>query len=307
MLVVPGYLEPPVIQPTFEQILRFPVIRYYEEAFRKATGVPLAVVPPEEPARRRAMGSCENPFCSLSAGTVAGCAACLEVQVRAQRGVTRQSGPKQVNCFAGLTDVAVPVVVRGRHLVTLMSGQVFRRQPTERDFEMVLKLIGAGQDRPWEARLRKSYYDTPVVNAERFEAIIQLLTVFAQYLADYIDDHAMAFVSEEPPAVASAKRFVQEHVDEPIVLARVVEHVKVSRFYFCKLFKKATGMTLTEYVTRVRLEKAKTLLGDPGLRISEVVFASGFGSIPRFNSVFKRHLGMAPTAYRVSLRSQLPA
>ncbi|MBU6402667.1 MAG: helix-turn-helix transcriptional regulator, partial [Verrucomicrobia bacterium] len=82
--------------------------------------------------------------------------------------------------------------------------------------------------------------------------------------------------------------------------------VSVSRFYFCKLFKKATGMTLTEYVARVRIEKAKTLLVDPSLRISEVVFAAGFGSIPRFNSVFKRYVGMPPTEYRAALRSQLP-
>jgi two-component system response regulator YesN len=65
-------------------------------------------------------------------------------------------------------------------------------------------------------------------------------------------------------------------------------------------------MTLTEYVMRVRLEKAKTLLVDPGLRISEIVFAVGFGSIPRFNSVFKQQMGMAPTDYRAELRAKLP-
>jgi AraC-like DNA-binding protein len=293
-----------VTKPTFEQIARFPVIRFYEDAFQKATGVPLAVVPPAETERRRAMGRSENPFCSLAAGTAVGCGECMEARARALRGVSRQSRPFQVNCYAGLTEVAVPVVVRGHHLATLMSGQVMRREATQRDFEIVLKLIGAGRDRAWEARLHKAYFDTPVVNAERFEAIIQLLGVFAQYLADFIDEHAIAFSSDDPPAVTSAKRFVHEHVDEPIALESVVGHVRLSRFYFCKLFKKATGMTLTEYVTRVRLERAKTLLGDPALRISEVVFASGFGSIPRFNSVFKRHLGMAPTAYRESLRSR---
>jgi len=293
-----------VNHPTFEQIARFPIIRHYEDAFRKATGVPLAVVPPDEPAQRRVLGSIENPFCAIFASTAVGCAACLGTQSRAQRGVTSLTGPKQVNCLAGLTDVAVPVVVRGRHLATLMGGQVLRREPTQRDFAMVLKLIGAGQDQAWEARLRRAYFETPVVNAERFEAMIQLLSMFAQYLADYIDGHAIAFSSDDPRAVTSAKRFVQEHVDGPITLAGVVGHVGVSRFYFCKLFKRATGMTLTEYVTRVRLERAKTLLGDPALRISEVVFASGFGSIPRFNSVFKRHLGMAPTAYRETLRSR---
>jgi AraC-like DNA-binding protein/ligand-binding sensor protein len=295
-----------VKEPAFEQIVRLPIIRYYEDAFRKATGVPLAVVPPGEPAVRHSFGQCENGFCALATATPAGCAACLEVQVRARRGVALQGRPKQVNCFAGLTDVAVPVVVRGRHVATLMSGQVFRREPTQRDFGIVLNLLAAGRDREWEAKLRKAYFGTPVVTAERFEAIIQLLGVFAQYLVDYIDRHAMEAAANEPAAVANAKRYVQARVDEPITLAQVVEHVRVSRFYFCKLFKRATGMTLTEYVTRIRIEKAKTLLVDPSLRISEVVYASGFGSIPRFNSVFKRHMGMAPTAYRLALHSQLP-
>jgi len=296
-----------VNEPAFQDIARFPVIRYYEDAFRKATGVPLVVVPPEESTRRRSFGRWENEFCALAAGSAAGCVACLEGQARARRGVARQRGPQQINCFAGLTDVAVPVILRGRHVATLMSGQVFRREPTQRDFAMILKILAVGQDREWEARLRKAYFNTPVVTADRFEAIIQLLKMFAQYLADYADRHAIAHSTDEPAAVSSAKQFVQARVVEPITLAQVVAHVQVSRFYFCKLFKRATGMTLTEYVTRVRLEKAKTLLVDPSLRISEIVFASGFGSIPRFNSAFKQHLGMAPTAYRAALRSQLPA
>jgi AraC-like DNA-binding protein len=106
--------------------------------------------------------------------------------------------------------------------------------------------------------------------------------------------------------VANAKQFVQTHVEEPITLAQVVRHVNVSRFYFCKLFKKVTGMTLTEYVSRVRIERAKTLLVDPSLRITEIVYSAGFGSIPQFNSVFKRIVGMPPTEYRETLRSQLP-
>ena len=115
--------------------------------------------------------------------------------------------------------------------------------------------------------------------------------------------NAIASSADEPTAVASAKQFVQSHAAETITLAQVVKHVNVSRFYFCKLFKKATGMTLTDYISRVRVEKAKTLLGDPSRRISEVVFASGFGSVPRFNTVFKRQVGMPPTEYRASLRS----
>ena len=198
------------------------------------------------------------------------------------------------------------LVIGGQHVATLMSGQVFRRQPTERDFLMVVKMLKGGQNSDWEKKVRKTYFETPVVTADRFQAIIHLLSVFAQYLADYAGRHAIASSDNEPVPVSSAKQFVQSHVEEPITLTQVVEHVNVSRFYFCKLFKKATGMTLTEYVSRVRVEKAKTLLIDPSLRISEVVYAAGFGSIPRFNSVFKRYVGMPPTEYRATVRSQLP-
>ncbi len=290
----------------YTNIARLPVIRYYEEAFRKATGVVLKVVPPEEPKQRRSFGEAENQFCALATGTATGCAACLEAEMRAHRGVARQRGPQQVNCFAGLTDVAVPVMLNGQHVATLMSGQVFRREPTQRDFAMILKMLAPGQSKDWEARLRQSYFGTPVVDAARFEAIIQLLNVFAQFLSDYASRQTIAAADHEPPAVASAKEYIQAHVDEPIALAQVVAHVRVSRFYFCKLFKRATGMTLTEYVTRVRLEKAKTLLVDPALRVSEIVYAAGFGSIPRFNSVFKRYVGMTPTDYRAAQRAPFP-
>jgi AraC-like DNA-binding protein len=241
------------------------------------------------------------------ASAPAGCVACLETEARAQTSAAKKLVPHQIHCYAGLTVVAVPVVSGGNHVATLMSGQVFRREPTQRDFNMVVKMLGGGLTGDWEKKARKAYFETPVITADRFQAIVQLLNVFAQYLADFATRHAIACSEAEPNAVASAKQFVQSHVEEPITLAQVVQHVHVSRFYFCKLFKKATGMTLTEYVSRVRVEKAKTLLVDPSLRISEVVYAAGFGSIPRFNSVFKRYVGMPPTEYRATLRTPMLA
>ena len=286
--------------------MRLPVVQYYETAFRKATGVSLKVVPPDGNQQRRNFGPAENPFCGLVASTPGGCVACLETEARAQTSAARKLAPQQIHCYAGLTVVAVPVVTGGNHVATLMSGQVFRREPTQRDFNMVVKMLGGGLTGDWEKKARNAYFETPVITADRFQAIVQLLNVFAQYLADFASRHAIACSEVEPNAVASAKQFVQSHVEETITLAQVVQHVHVSRFYFCKLFKKATGMTLTEYVSRVRVEKAKTLLVDPSLRVSEVVYAAGFGSIPRFNSVFKRYVGMPPTEYRATLRSPLP-
>ncbi len=290
----------------YGDLARLPVVSFYETAFRKATGVSLRVIPPdcdpEQDIRPRG-----NAFCEQVADTPGGCAACQDAEQRAQRGAAAKLTTRQIYCYAGLTVVAAPVIVAAHHAATLLSGQVFRREPTERDFEMVLKMLGGGLSSDWIKKTRKAYFETPVLTAERFQAAVQLLEVFAQYLADVASRQAIACAETDPAPVAHAKEFVQSHVEDSISLDQVVRHVNVSRFYFCKLFKKATGLTLTEYVARVRIEKAKTLLSDPNSRISEVVFASGFGSIPRFNSVFKQHVGMPPSEYRAALRSGGPA
>jgi len=288
----------------FEDLARLPVVGHYETAFRKATGVTLKLVPPGGSESIRNFGAAENPFCALAASTPAGCALCAEAEMRVRRVAARKLSSHQIYCYAGLTVMAAPVLVAGQHVATLLSGKVFRREPTERDFLMVEKMLEGGPGSDWVKRARKAYFETPVLNAERFQAAVRLLEVFTQFLAEVASRQALARADTEPEAVANAKDFVQSHVEEAITLSQVVQHVKVSRFYFCKLFKKATGMTLTEYVARVRIEKAKALLSDPSRRVSEVVFDAGFGSIPHFNSLFKRHVGMPPTAYRAALRSQ---
>jgi AraC-like DNA-binding protein/ligand-binding sensor protein len=290
---------------TFDDLVRLPVARDYEAAFRKATGVSLMIVPADGTRQRGPFGGGQNPFCALVSQTPEGCKACVETEsVALQRAALKQT-PQQIYCYAGLTVVAVPVLIGGQHVATLLSGQVLRREPTQRDFAMVAKMLGDGLSAEAEKKARQAYFATPVVTAERFQAIVELLTVFAQQLAESATRHVMAWSSDEPRPVALAKEFVQAHAEEELTLAQVAQRAHVSGYYFCKLFKKTTGMTLTEYIARVRIEKAKTMLLDPLARISEIGYAAGFGSIPQFNNLFKRYVGMAPSQYRSGARTEL--
>jgi AraC-like DNA-binding protein len=67
------------------------------------------------------------------------------------------------------------------------------------------------------------------------------------------------------------------------------------------MFKKATGMTFTDYLGRVRVEKAKNLLLNPHLRVSEIAYAVGFQSLTHFNRVFRALTGQSPTDFREKL------
>jgi AraC-like DNA-binding protein len=83
----------------------------------------------------------------------------------------------------------------------------------------------------------------------------------------------------------------------------VARTLNVSTFYFCKMFKKATGLTFTDYLARTRIERAKNLLLNPNVRVSEVAYDCGFISLTHFNRIFKRVEGKSPTNYRRTLRS----
>jgi YesN/AraC family two-component response regulator len=101
--------------------------------------------------------------------------------------------------------------------------------------------------------------------------------------------------------ITKARRYIEEHHSEELSLSQVAQAVHTSVFYFCKLFRKVTGVTFTEFVSRTRVEKAKNLLLNPNLRVSEIAFEVGFQSLTHFNRVFKKIVGESPTEYRSHL------
>jgi AraC-like DNA-binding protein len=122
--------------------------------------------------------------------------------------------------------------------------------------------------------------------------------VFAELLSIKSNQIAVTQTHAEPPVITRAKNFIMEKHTEAISLNQVAKEVHVSSFYLCKLFRKATGMTFTEFVCRTRMEAAKNLLLNPNLRVSEIVYEVGFQSLTHFNRVFKKMMGESPTCYR---------
>jgi AraC-like DNA-binding protein len=132
---------------------------------------------------------------------------------------------------------------------------------------------------------------------------VRLLTIFAQHLSLVSNQLLIERANSEPVAITRAKQFIQEHQADEISLSDVARAVNTSTFYFCKLFKRTTGLNFTEYLSRVRVEKAKNLLLNPNLRVSEVAFEVGFQSLTHFNRVFRKIAGESPTDYRHGLHS----
>jgi len=275
------------------------VYQEYERAFNVLTGLPVSLQPLETWQLPHHGKRNENPFCALISQKSRACAACLQVWEQLCEKAAVE--PKTVSCPAGLLDTAVPVRLGDRLIGYLQTGQLLDKPPTQRQFERAAKLVaGWGVDTDRES-LRKAFYATKVVNAKQHEAIVRLLMIFAQHLAMMGNQIFIQQKNAEPPIIKRAKEYIEEHHTEEVSLARAAKAVNMSTFYFCKMFKKVTGINFTDYLSRVRIEKAKNLLLNPNLRVSEIAFEVGFQSLTHFNRVFKKLLGQSPTEYRAQV------
>ena len=275
------------------------VYREYERAFSDMTGLPMALQPVETWQLPHHGKRNENPFCALMSQKSRACAACLQVQERLCAKATTE--PQTVTCPAGLCDTAVPVRLSDRLIGFLQIGQLFRKKPSEAQFERTAGLMEKWGLEVNRDTLRKAYFAGKVVSQKQHESAVKLLTIFAQHLAILSNQVFIQQENAEPPVIKRAREYIHEHQAEELSLDQVAKAVNMSTFYFCKMFKKVAGINFTDYVARVRIEKSKNLLLNPNLRVSEIAFEVGFQSLTHFNRVFKKLLGQSPTDYRAQL------
>lgn len=98
--------------------------------------------------------------------------------------------------------------------------------------------------------------------------------------------------------VSLSKEYLRDNIDCAITLDTISKNVGVSKYYLHRLFTEITGSTPLEYLTHVRLEKAKEQLENSSDSILGIAIACGFDSTSYFSKVFKRHLGLSPSQYR---------
>jgi len=271
----------------------------YERAYTETTGLPMTLRPVETWQLPLHGKRKENRFCAMMADKSHTCAACLQMQERlAQDAMNKRC---TMTCAYGLCETAVPVKLGPQTVGFLQTGQVMRHKPTEASFKRAVgqaEKLGVDID---NEEAKQAYFETPVVSQKKLDSVSHLLAIFADHLSLKSNQMAVRQANAEPPVIAKAKKFIEAHYTEDLSLGQVAQAVHTSIFYFCKLFRKVTGVTFTEFVSRTRVEKSKNLLLNPNLRVSEIAFEVGFQSLTHFNRTFKSIMSQSPTEYRGQL------
>ncbi len=271
----------------------------YERAYSDATGLPVSLHSTETWQLPLHGKRKENPFCAMIASKSRTCAGCLQMQEKLSQKATQTAAT--MDCSYGLCEAAVPVRLGNETVGYLQTGQVMRQKPTAKRFDEVAQKLAEHGLEVEPEKIKEAYFNTPVVSQKKLDAMKHLLSVFADHLSMKGNQIALLQANAEPPVITKAKQYIEEHHAEDISLGQVAAAVHTSSFYFCKLFKRATGFNFTVFVSRVRAEKAKNLLLNPNLRVSEIAYEVGFQSLTHFNRIFKKIVGQSPTEDRTQL------
>jgi AraC-like DNA-binding protein/ligand-binding sensor protein len=288
--------------PNDQQLLgalaRSKAYKQYERIFSAATGLPLALRPVEFVGLPFHGKKTENRFCAFLGSGKSSCRLCLQTQARCTAKPGNQS--RSIRCPFSLTETTVPVRLGERAIGFLSTGQVFTHPPDRTLFKKSLRrLFSAGSAA--EKRAAKLWKQTPFVEPNKYAATVQLLNFFARQLSAMSNQIIIEQTRAEPQVVTKARQFIAENKGEAISLGAVAQAAGASVFHFCKVFRKATGLKFTDYLSRVRLEEARTQLRNPNLRISEIAYDVGFQSLTQFNRTFQRIIGQSPSSYRQEL------
>lgn len=96
------------------------------------------------------------------------------------------------------------------------------------------------------------------------------------------------------------KDYIEAHLGENLSIEALANEACLSPFHFARAFKAAAGMSPHEYVTDLRIKKAKFLIEEGKIPLAEIAYLCGFSSQPYFTTWFKRAVGTTPGTYRRS-------
>jgi AraC-like DNA-binding protein len=279
------------------QLSRSRIYQDYKRTFGTTTTLQLELASVSASAEAtQARVKCTNSFCALLDCKGEGCGPCLQFQQNLIGADVTET--RTLKCFAGFANTFVPVKWDKRVIGFLQIGQVLLETPNAVQFRKIVDRLTDGGRKFNLPGLKDAYYRSRTVAPNKYDAIVRLLEIFAEHLSLIAHKIVLQQCSGDSVIVRRAKEYIASHQFDPIHLEEIAHALNVSTFHFCRIFKQATGLTFVAYLSRLRVEKAKILLQDKSLRITEIAYEVGFQSLTHFNRIFRKLVGSSPTEYR---------
>ena len=128
-----------------------------------------------------------------------------------------------------------------------------------------------------------------------------LTTALAAHLLHYSTrEHKLRSYDDGLPKdkLNQAIEYINTHLSENLSLMAIAAELDVSQYYFCRLFKRSTGLTPHQYLIQQRVERAKQLLNQPQLSVAHIASKCGFANQSHLAKQFRQYTGVTPKQFR---------
>ena len=248
-------------------------------------------------------------FCVLAKRTRETHFDCVRNKLATNRIAVRRLAGFTGLCHLGMTDIVEPLVYRQRVLGVFYYGSVVVRGTETEARRRIIRycqrrklepspLLTAFRKAPKIDRTDLSRYRERLILAAEFA--VRVLDAQGLPLERYRTEMGAQFLHSRIdilPLVQNAMRYIHRNYTEPLEIAAIARYVKCHPDYLSRVFKKSVTCGLSEYVLRVRIDRARHLIDTKRFSIGEIAWNVGFQDQSHFGRVFKRLLGVSPGRY----------
>lgn len=129
-----------------------------------------------------------------------------------------------------------------------------------------------------------------------FCAFLKLLT--------YLDRFIVEGICSPQSQISEAITYINKNIGSDLHIDNISQNIHMSKYHFCRQFKKVTGMTVMEYILKTRLTMATGMLGSEALSVGQIAEQCGFGDTSHFCRAFKAETGLSPLQYRKKAKAK---
>lgn len=238
-----------------------------------------------------------NAYCAMLRNTSSGFAACQECDQRHARSANFKHDEIIYKCYAGLTELVVPLYSdSGNYIGCMTSGQFLLEENDIMTDEFIKEIAAEHKLNP--EVMCKLYHKTKVLSPIQIEGIIEYLNYIGQVIVETHNKLLFMEFIDAPAKIPLIKKFVKENYMKKITIAETAKKFFLSPDYFGHFFKKEVGISFMCFVNMYRISQAEEMLQQTQRNITEIAFMAGFGSLSQFNRTFKDVKGVSPRDFR---------
>jgi AraC-like DNA-binding protein len=245
-----------------------------------------------------------NSFCNYLKKHPATFRDCVRSKNVLRRQCGNQTGPFYGSCYMGIEELKYPIYWNKRLLGFLCVGQ-FSTDPEAALQRLDKQAAKYGLDAD---TLKERFLEVLTRSNPNPQALVRQIGMLAEFLAllyeRFLRAQGMSDVDKAARTIKDnylvdqAIAYIQGHYAEPLSLRAIAANCYCNESYLSSLFRAKTGSTLTDYIHRVRLSKAKELLDITKLSITEIAARVGYPDPNYFSRVFRKYAEYSPVQYR---------